>query len=55
MKCSKCEILKDSIKYLRRIGEKNGIRSDPDDVEAVLTWKLSNTENQLMSVLGFAY
>ena len=56
LKCkpSKCEILKDSIKYLGRMVDRHGIRPDPDAVEAVLTWKLPKTEHQLMSFLGFA-
>ena len=39
IKCkpSKCEFLKDSIKYLGRIVDKHGIRPDADAVEAVLT------------------
>ena len=38
LKCkpSKCEILKDSIKYLGRMLDRNGIRPDPDAVESVL-------------------
>ena len=53
LKCkpSKCEILKDSIKYLGRMVDKHGIRPDTDAVEAVLTWKSPKTEHQLM---GFA-
>ena len=53
-KLSKCETLKDSIKYLGRIVDRHGIRPDPDAVEAVLTWKSPKTEHQLMSFLGFA-
>ena len=53
-KASKCEILKDSIKYLGRMVDRHGIRPDPDAVEAVLTWKSPKTEHQLMSFLGFA-
>ena len=53
-KPSKCEILKDSIKYLGRMVNRHGIRPDPDAVEAVLTWKSPKTEHQLMSFLGFA-
>ena len=53
LKCkpSKCEILKDSIKYLGRMVDRHGIRPDPDAVEAVLTWKSPKTEHQLMSFL----
>ena len=56
LKCkpSKCEILKDSIKYLGRMVDKHGIRADPDALEAFLTWKSPKTEHQLMSFLGFA-
>ena len=56
LKCkpSKCEILKDSIKYLGRMVNRLGIRPDPDAVEAVLTWKSQKLEHQLMSFLGFA-
>ena len=56
LKCkpSKCEILKDSIKYLDRMVDRHGIRPDPDAVETVLTWRSPKTEHQLMSFLGFA-
>ena len=56
LKCkpSKCEMLKDSIKYLGRMVDRHGIRPDPDAVGAVLTWKSPKTEHQLMSFLGFA-
>ena len=56
LKCkpSKCEILRDSIKYLGPLVDKDGVRPDPEAVEAVLTWKASKTDTQLMSFLGFA-
>ena len=56
MKCksSKCETLKDSIKYLGRMLDEHGIRPDPDAVVAVVSWKSPKTEHQLMSFLGFA-
>ena len=56
LKCkpSKCEILRDSIKYLGRLVDKYGVRPDPEAVEAVLTWKAPKTDTQLMSFLGFA-
>ena len=38
-KPSKRKILKDSIKYLRRMVDKHGIRPDPDAVQAVSTLK----------------
>ena len=56
LKCkpSKCEILRDSIKYLGRLVDKHGVRPDPEAVEPLLTWKAPKTETQLMSFLGFA-
>ena len=56
LKCkpSKCEILRDSIKYLGRLVDKHGVRPDPEAVEAVLTWKAPKTDTQLMSFLWFA-
>ena len=56
LKCnsSKCEILRDSIKYLGRMVDMHGVRPDPKAVEAVLTWKAPRTDTQLMSFLGFA-
>ena len=45
LKCkpSKCEILRDSIKYLGRMVDRHGVRPDPEEVEAVLTWKAPRT------------
>ena len=56
LKCkpSKCEILRDSIKYLAGMVDRHGGRPDPEAVEAVLTWKAPRTDKQLMSFLGFA-
>ena len=53
-KTSKCEILRDSVKYLGRLVDKHGVRPDSEAVEAVLTWKAPTTDTQLMSFLGFA-
>ena len=50
----KCEILRDSIKYLGRLVDKHGVKPDPEAVEAVLTWKAPKTDTRLMSFLGFA-
>ena len=56
LKCkpSKCEILRDSTKYLGRMVDRHGVRPDPEATEAVLTWKAPRTDTQLMSFLGFA-
>ena len=56
LKCkpSKCEIIRDSIKYLGRMVDRHGVRPDPEAVEAVLTWKAPRTDTHLMSFPGFA-
>ena len=52
-KPSKCEILRDSIKYLGRMVNRHGVRPDPEAVDAVLTWEAPRTDTQLLSFLGF--
>ena len=56
LKCSpsKSETLRDSIKFLGRLVDKNVFRPDPEAVEVFLTWKSPKTDTQLMSFLGFA-
>ena len=49
-----CEILRNSIKNLGRLVDKQGVGPDNEAVEAVLTWKAPKTDTQLMSFLGFA-
>ena len=53
-KPSKREILRTSIKYLGRMVDRHGVRPDPEAVEAVLTWKATRADTQLLSFLGFA-
>ena len=53
-KPSKCDILGDSIKYLGLLVDKQGVRPDPEAIEAVLTGKAPKTDTQLISFLGFA-
>ena len=54
MQTIECEILRDLIKYLRRMVARHGVRPDPEAVEAVLTWKAPRTDTQLLSFQGFA-
>ena len=56
LKCkpSKCEIPEDTIKYLKRMVDRPGVRPDPDAMETVLTWKAPRTHMHVMSFLGFA-
>ena len=55
LKCnpSKCEILKDLIKYLGRMVDRHLIRPDPDAVEAVLNWTLPKKGTSTDELLGF--
>ena len=53
-KPSKCEILRDSTKYLGRMVDRHGVRPDPEAIEAALTWNAPRTDTQLMSFRGFA-
>ena len=48
LKCkpSKCEILRDSIKYLGRMMDRHSVRRDPEAAEAVLTWKMEGSQNE---------
>ena len=50
----KCEILRESIKYLGIMVDRHGLRPDPDAMEAVLTCKAPRRDPQLMSFLGFS-
>ena len=54
LKCkpSKCEILRDSIKYLGRMVDRHGVRADPEAVEALLSRKARRMDTQLTSFLG---
>ena len=56
LKCkpSKCEIHRDSIKYLVRMVDRLDIRPEAEAVEAVLKWKAPRTDTQVMSFLRFA-
>ena len=56
LKCtpSKCEILRDSMKYLGRMVDRRGKRPDPEAKEDVSPWKAPRTDTQLMNFLGFA-
>ena len=40
----KFEILRDSINHLNRLVDKQGVRPDPEVIEAVLTWKSPKTD-----------
>ena len=56
LKCkpSKCEILRDSTKYMGRMVDRHGVKPDPEAMEAMLKWKAPRTDTKLMSFLGFA-
>ena len=49
---SKCELFKTSLLYLGHIVSKDGIRTDPKKVEAVLQWLVPVTMTNVRSFLG---
>ena len=52
-KLSKCEIPKDSIKYLAKMVNKHGSRPDTDEVEALLTWTSRKNGTPIDELLAF--
>ncbi len=56
LKCkpAKCELLKDSIKYLGRSAEKGIMKPDLAMIEAVVKWQEPPNVKELQSFLGFA-
>ena len=54
VKPEKCHLMKREVKYLGHIVSEAGIRTDPDKIAAVQSWKTPETETQLRSFLGLA-
>ena len=54
LKAAKCELFKTHIKYLGRHIDAEGVRPDPDKLEAVDNWRVPNSKKTLASFLGFA-
>ena len=55
MNPKKCEIMKDSIKYLGRIVDASGIYPDPAQVESLLSWQPPRNEKRNAKFPWFGY
>ena len=53
LKPSKYELFKTSVNYLGHVVSENGIKTDPDKIEALASWPESNNVKELCSFLGF--
>ncbi len=53
-KPAKCELLKESIKFLGRVVEKGKMRPDESMIETVLKWTEPRSVKEVQSFLGFA-
>ena len=54
MNPKKCEIMKDSIKYLGRIVDASGIYPDPQQAESIRTWMEPRNRTEVQSFLGLS-
>ena len=53
LKPSKCEFFKESLNYLGYRVSKNGIKTDPKKIEAIVNWPTPRTVTEVRSFLGF--
>lgn len=53
LKPSKCHLLVEEVLYLGHVVSKDGIKTDPDKIEAVKTWPVPKTGKEVRSFLGF--
>ena len=54
LKAAKCELFETHIKYLGRHIDAEGVRPDPDKLEAVENWQVPTSKKAVASFLGFA-
>ena len=53
LKPSKCKFFKESLNYLGYRVSKNGIKTDPKKIEAIVNWPTPRTVTEVRSFLGF--
>ena len=53
LKPKKCHLLMKRIKYLGHIVSEDGVEADPEKIEAVRSWPVPSTVQQLWQALGF--
>ena len=54
LKPSKCELLKEEVRYLGHIVSSRGVSTDPEKAEAVKNWQSPTSVKDLQSFLGRA-
>ena len=53
LKSSKCEFLKQMVKFLGHVVSKEGISTDPEKISAVADWPAPTSVTEIRSFLGF--
>ena len=53
LKASKCEFLKSEVTYLGHVVSEEGIQTDPEKLESIRTWPVSQNVKEVRSFLGF--
>lgn len=53
LKPSKCEFFMSEVKYLGHIVSEEGVKTDPDKIEALKSWPVPKNIKELRSFLGF--
>lgn len=53
LKPSKCEFFMSEVKYLGHIVSEEGVKTDPDKIEALKSWPVPRNIKELRSFLGF--
>ena len=53
LKPSKCELLQTEVRYLGHIVSKDGVKTDPDKVKAVVEWTTPKCTPEVRSFVGF--
>lgn len=53
LKPSKCEFFMSEVKYLGHIVSEEGVKTDPDKIEALKSWQVPRNIKELRSFLGF--
>ena len=54
LKPTKCEIMKDCVKYLGRVVDETGVYPDPDQTAVIEAWETPRNRREVQSFLGLA-
>ena len=53
LKASKCEFLKSEVKYLGHVVSEDGVKTDPEKIDALKTWPIPKDVKEVRAFLGF--